>query len=137
MSISISFLTNFNSICGIFDLKMKDVLSKQNIDSMFTIIQTQFVSHYKETGKIKAKDILGSLEENFGEVCNISLDLNLEFYGEETIEDMLQDMTQNGEENKVIFFMDNDNKNFVDFNEEGSQNKIEELLEAKGFYSSQ
>jgi predicted RNA-binding protein len=130
MSISISFLTNFNSICGIFDIKMNDVLSKQNIESMFTIIQTQFVSHYKETGKIKAKDILGSLEENFGEVCNISLDLNLQFYGEENIGDMLSEIDG---ENKVIFFMDHDNKNFVDFNEEGSQNKIEEMLEAKGF----
>ena len=120
--ISISFLNEYNLICGLLTINTNDTLTKDDISNMYYILQTELNIPFKETGKIRAVEVIESLRENFGEAASVTMDMNIHYYGVEDIEDMLSNLQQR----IVIYFNVGD---YVLLDSEGSQTRIKELID--------
>jgi hypothetical protein len=130
MKIRVSFLTDYNTICGMYEISLNNnFLTKQNIESMFDIT-TDLNNTFQETGKIHSLYILDRLQNIFGESANIILDLNISYYGDDGIEDHL--LNDIGGNHRLIISINDDFFNFVDVVEEGSQNKVENIIQENG-----
>lgn len=130
MKIRVSFLTQYNTLCGIFEISVNNhFLSKENVSSMVNI-NIDLNNSFNETGKIHSRYILEQLQNVFGESANIILDLNIDYYGDNEIEDML--LNEIGGRHKLIISVNNDFINFVDVVEEGSQDKVENIIQENG-----
>ena len=126
--INVSFLNQYDRLCGIFQIVVvDDMLSKENIASIVSILQTDLNNPFQETGKIHL-NVIDNIKEILGESGNVTLDLNIQFYGVEDIEDML--VNDIGGKHKIVVWIKQNN--FVDVEEEGSYNKIESIIEENG-----
>lgn len=130
MKIRVSFLTEYNTLCGIFEITLHNqFLTKENIHSMVNI-NIDLNNTFKQTGKLNSKHVLEQLQNIFGESANIILDLNIDYYGDQEIEHML--LNEIGGEHKIIISINDDFLNFIDILEEGSQHKLQNIIEQNG-----
>jgi uncharacterized protein (UPF0147 family) len=119
--ILISFLNEINLICGILRIDTNDSLTGEDISRMYDTLQTELNMPFKENGKVRVSQVISSLSEIFGEIASVSMDLNMQYYGEEDIEDMLSQLDQR----IVVYFNIGD---YVFLDSEGSQERIETLI---------
>jgi len=119
--ILISFLNEINLICGILRIDTNDTLTGEDISRMYDILQTELNIPFKENGKVRVSQVISSLSEIFGEIASVSMDLNMQYYGEEDIEDMLSQLDQ-----RIVVYFNIGDYVFLDC--EGSQQRIEALI---------
>lgn len=124
--ISISFLNEYNLICGLLTINTNDTLTKDDISNMCDLLQSELNIPFKETGKIRAVEIIESLRESFGEAASVTMDMNIQYYGVEDIEDMLNNLQQR----IVVYFNVGD---YVLLDSEGSQTRIKTLIDAYAY----
>lgn len=130
MNIEVSFLTEKRTFCGVFKISFWESISHDNISDMVSLLQIDLNNNFRDTGKINSSDTLEKLQNIFGESAVVSLDRNLLFYGDDDIEDML--LNEIGGEHKVVLVFNNNVLRYVDVDEEGSGNKIEEIIQEGG-----
>lgn len=120
--ISISFLNEYNLICGLLTINTNDTLTTDDISNMCDLLQTELNIPFKETGKIRVSEVIECLRESFGEAASVTMDMNIQYYGVEDIEDMLNNLQQR----IVIYFNVGD---YVLLESEGSQTRIKTLID--------
>lgn len=99
LSISIRETGN---LCGLFDIRMKAILSDECFQEMLQIVQTHLhfiMTHSQQEGGVEEqafcemgfRDLLQCVEEvgeKFGEDANVILDRNMEFYRDSAMENL-------------------------------------------------
>lgn len=114
----IGFTNQYNQKFGIFDIKFNNThhLTENKLSELFYIIQTSVNEPFKETGKLYVYEVLNQLKNLLGELAEITIELNVEYYGVNYSEDILGEWSETYEPLMGIWTKDN----FVLLDQEGS-----------------
>lgn len=129
--LALSFYNTDNrqpQIIGVFYINIKNQLNQDNISSIFSIIHEEIYEPYIELGKIKVYETLPVLQEALGESANVTIDLNLDYYGPEYSESILSEWNTR----KLVFHLSYECDNYVMLEEEGSMNILYNILQNAG-----
>lgn len=129
--LAVSFYNTDNrqpQIIGVFYINIKNQLNQDNISSIFSIIHEEIYEPYIELGKIKVYETLPVLQEALGESANVTIDLNLDYYGPEYSESILSEWNTR----KLVFHLSYECDNYVMLEEEGSMNILYNILQNAG-----
>lgn len=129
--LAVSFYNTDNQrpqIISVFYINIKNQLNQDNISSIFSIIQEEIYEPYIESGKIKVYETLPVLQEVLGESANVTIDLNLDYYGPEYSESILTEWNTR----KLVFHTSYGCDNYVTLEEEGSMIILYNMLQQAG-----
>lgn len=115
----IAFTNQYSKKLGIFDINFNDIhhLTEDKLSDLFHLIQTSINEPFKDTGKLHVYDVINQLKNLLGELADINIDLNLDFYGVNYSEDILGEWSETYEPRIGIW---TGNDKFVLLDQEGS-----------------
>ena len=117
------------SCMGLYDIDVKDKLTRDDIIRMLTILQQDFLEPLQQGNQFNLYRVYNSLCELFGESANVHIDRNLLHH---SVDEIMENLSLNVDLNIGAWMSREQRYGFVDFSKENRNILLEAMFENAG-----